>query len=158
MKIKRDMFLSLIDATPAAAPTWEMLGVSMEELSIEMNPNVVKFTNVLGETVVEVDRYEKSATIEPYKALKGTALFEFLKDIVENEKTHSDLETEVVNVNLFDEPAGGAYPAIREKVVIAVTSYGGSNEALQIPFEVHFTGIRTKGTYNRTTKEFTASV
>ena len=56
---------------------------------------------------------------------------------------------------MWDEAEGGAYPAIKEEAYIEVTSYGGDTTGYQIPFTLHFTGVRTKGTFNVSTKTFT---
>ena len=52
----------------------------------------------------------------------------------------------------------GAFPATREKAVIEVSSYGGDNTGYQIPFNIHYTGEKENGTFNPTTKAFTAAV
>jgi len=36
-----------------------------------------------------------------------------------------------------------------------VTSYGGDTQGYQIPFTVHYTGIKQTGTFDLTTKAFT---
>ena len=38
---------------------------------------------------------------------------------------------------------------------LAVSSYGGDTTGYQIPFNVHYTGVKTKGTFNPATKAFT---
>ena len=121
-----------------------------------MGANVVKTSNILGESSISIDRYEKTASVEPYKADSGTALFTFLKTIIDDEKTLDDLRTDVVHVDVFGTATSGAYPAYKEIAVVEVSSYGGNTEGFQIPFSLHFTGSRTKGKFNPTTKTFTA--
>ena len=58
----------------------------------------------------------------------------------------------------FGSASTGAYPATKEDVFIEIVSEGGDTTGYQIPFNIHFTGNRTKGTFNPTTKEFTAEV
>ena len=43
----------------------------------------------------------------------------------------------------------------REDVVIIPQSIGGDTAGIQIPFEVHYNGNRTKGTFDLKTKTFT---
>ena len=38
---------------------------------------------------------------------------------------------------------------------LAVSSYGGDTTGYQIPFNVHYTGVKTKGTFDPATKKFT---
>jgi hypothetical protein len=155
-KIKRELFKSFINCTPASTSSYEVLGEDLEEFNVEMGANVVKTSNILGENSISIDKYEKTASVEPYKADSGTDLFTFLKAIVDEEKTLDDLKTDVVHVDIFGTAVSGAYPAYKEAVVVEVSSYGGNTEGFQIPFNLHFTGSRTKGKFNPTTKTFTA--
>ena len=59
-------------------------------------------------------------------------------------------------VKLWEAAEGDAYPATREEVYIEVTSYGGDTTGYQIPFTLHYTGNKVKGTFDVTTKTFTA--
>ena len=38
---------------------------------------------------------------------------------------------------------------------LAVSSYGGDTTGYQIPFNVHYTGVKTKGTFDPASKKFT---
>ena len=40
---------------------------------------------------------------------------------------------------------------------VCIVSYGGDTTGYQIPFNVHYTGVKTKGTFNISTKTFTAA-
>lgn len=158
MKIKREKFQTFINCTPDKdTPTYEVLGEDLEDLSINMGANVVKKNNILGKSSVNIDSYDKNASVSPYIADKGTPLFTYLKGIIDDEKVMDDLRTDVVNVDIFGAESGTSYPAIKEEVVIEVVSHGGNTEGYQIPFNIHFTGVRTKGTFNPTTKAFSAS-
>ena len=46
--------------------------------------------------------------------------------------------------------------AYKEDGIIEVVSYGGDTTGYQIPFNVHSTGNRVKGTFDLATKTFTA--
>jgi len=61
----------------------------------------------------------------------------------------------VVEVKLWD-GEGSAFPAVKEEAYIEITSYGGDTTGYQIPFTVHYTGIKEKGTFDVNAKEFTA--
>ena len=43
-----------------------------------------------------------------------------------------------------------------EEAYIEVTSYGGDTTGYQIPFTLHFTGNKVKGSFDVATKQFTA--
>lgn len=142
-------------APGAAAAAYSRLGADLEEYKEERNANVEKKRNILGQNRVSVTSYEKSAGIDPYYAVVGDPLFERLQAIVDNDLVLDDCNTDVVTVKLWENPTAGAYPAIREKGVIEVSSSGGDNTGYQIPFNVHLTGEKTAGSFNPETKTFT---
>lgn len=155
-KIERKLFATYIEAQ-VTTPTYVLLGTDLEELNIEMNANVVRTANILGQSSISIDKYEKQASVEPFKADSGDDLYKWLKEIIDGDLTLSELETNIVNVDLFGTAAEGAYPAIKETCIVEITSYGGNTEGFQIPFNIHLTGVKTKGTFNPTTKAFTAT-
>jgi hypothetical protein len=161
-KIERKFLAHYIDvAIPgsdgSSTPSYVRLGEDLEEYSVEMSAQVDKKKNILGETSVVISSYEKQGTVEPYYANSGDALFERLQDIVENQKVLDDCKSTVVDVYLWEEPTNETvFPATRWDVVIEVTSYGGDNTGVQIPFNIHYTGRSTKGYFDISTKTFTA--
>jgi len=155
-KIKRELFKTFINCTPDSTATYEVLGTDLEELKVDMGADVSKKKNILGENSINLKGYEKSTSIDPYIADSGTSLFAYLKGIIDEEKVFDDVKTDVVHVDLFGTETSGAWPAYKEIAVVEVTSYGGDTEGFQIPFNLHLTGSRTKGTFNPTTKAFVA--
>ena len=113
--------------------------------------------NILGETSILISSYEKTAAVEPYYAEKESGLFARLQAIIDGSLVLDDLKTDVVEVKLWEEETSGAYPAIREEAYIEVTSYGGDTTGYQIPFTLHYTGVKTRGTFHPGTKTFTAN-
>ena len=65
------------------------------------------------------------------------------------------LRTDVVEVKLWEEGEDG-FPAYKEEVIIEVVSYGGDTTGYQIPFKLHYTGNRVKGSFDVDSKTFTA--
>ena len=62
-----------------------------------------------------------------------------------------------MEVKLWGEASTGAYPAVKEECYIEIVSYGGDTTGYQIPFNVHYTGVKTAGTFNPNTRTFTAA-
>ena len=157
-KIERKYLAHFINvAKDAEAATYERLGSDLEEFSPEMSAQVETKKNILGESSILISGYEKTASVEPFYAQKGSALFERLQEIIDNDLVLDELKADVVDVKLWDANEGGAYPAVKETVYIEVTSYGGDTTGYQIPFTLHYTGEKTKGTFNVSTKTFTAA-
>jgi hypothetical protein len=155
-KIKRRFMAHFINTAASGTAAYERLGKDLEEYNVEMNANVETKNNILGETSVILDSYQPQASVEPYYAEVGSSLFERLQAIIDERQTLDDLKTDIIEVHLWETATEGAYEAYKEEAIIEVSSYGGDTTGYQIPFNVHYTGVRTKGTFNPETKAFTA--
>lgn len=160
-KIERKYMAHFINTTAPSetdqAAVYERLGKDLEEYSPEMSAEVETKKNINGETSVNISGYEKTGSVEPYYAEKGSSLFSRLQAIIDDNLVLDDLKTDVVEVKLWEAESSGDYPAIREEAYIEVTSYGGDTTGYQIPFTLHYTGVKTKGTFNPSTKTFTTT-
>ena len=155
-KIERKYLAHFINASvDAENAACERLGKDLEEFSPEMSAQVDTKKNILGESSILISSYEKTAAVEPYYAENGSKLFERLQGIIDDSLVLDALKADVVEVKLWNETDAGVYPAIREEVYIEVTSYGGDTTGYQIPFTLHYTGNKVKGTFNVSTKTFT---
>ena len=156
-KIERKYMAHYINAAKDGEAAYERLGQDLEEFSPEMSAQVETKKNILGESSILISGYEKTAAVEPFYAQKGSALFERLQAIIDGDLVLDELKADVVDVKLWDEQSAGAYPAVKETVYIEVTSYGGDTTGYQIPFTIHYTGEKVHGTFNVSTKTFTAA-
>jgi len=159
--IKREEFMTLMDVSAdGTTPEWELIGDKVEEMSLEMNPNVETTTDITGNTSTTLDKYEVQTSVSPMRAKKDSKTFVVLYEIVKNEKTLSDVERNFLCVNVFDktgESSTVTYAAWTQKGVIAVQSYGGGTSGLDIPFNIHWIGKKIYGTFAPGTKTFTAA-
>lgn len=161
-KIERKYLAHFINTTapaePAAEAVFERLGKHLTEYSPELSAEVETNENILGEVTVSVHGYKKTGSVEPFYAEKGSALFARLQTIIDDNLILDDLKTEVVEVKLWEgDKDATSFPAIKEEAYIEVSSYGGDNTGYQIPFTLHYTGAKTKGTFDVKTKTFTAT-
>lgn len=157
-KIKRQFMAHYINtAEPGDTAVYQRLGKNLEEFNVEMNANVDVKNNILGETSVILDSYQAQASVEPYYAEVGTPLFERLQGIIDERQTLDELKSDALEVHTWEAPTTGKYVAYREDVIIEISSYGGNTTGYQIPFKLHHTGNRTKGTFDPATKIFTAA-
>lgn len=155
-KIERKYLAHYINTATKGEPVYERLGKDLEEFSPELSAQVDTKKNILGETSILISSYEKTASVEPFYAETGNALFDRLQAIIDDQMVLDDLKSDVVEVKLWEQGEGeNTYPATREEVFIEVSSYGGDTTGYQIPFSVHYTGNKEKGTFNVTTKTFT---
>ena len=133
MKIERKYMAHFLNAAfGSGTASYCRLGNDLEEYSPELSANVEKKNNILGQTSVTIDSYQKQGEVAPYYAEKNDPLFEKLQAIIDGDLT-------------------------LEECYIEIVSYGGDTTGYQIPFNVHYTGVKTKGTFNISTKTFTAA-
>ena len=157
-KIERKYMAHFLNgAKPGEEAVYERLGQDLEEFAPELSAQVETKKNILGENSVVISGYEKTAAVEPYYAQSGSALFTRLQEIIDGDLVLDDLKADVVDVKLWDESESGAYPAVKETVYLEITSYGGDTTGYQIPLTLHYTGEKVKGTFNLSTKTFTAA-
>ncbi len=156
-KIERKFLAHFINATKGEeTPAYERLGKDLEEFSPELSAQVESKKNILGQTSVTVSGYEKTASVEPYYAETGSALFARLQEIIDKGLVLEDVKTDVVEVKLWEQGEDGSFPAIRETAYIGITSYGGDTNGYRIVFTLHFTGEKTEGKFNPETRAFVA--
>lgn len=157
MKIERKYLAHYINAAEPGGGTaeYERLGKDLEEYSPELSAEVETKKNILGETSVMISSYEKTGEVEPYYAEKESKLFARLQKIIDEGQVLDALKTDVVDVHLWEQEQTGAWPAVKEEAYIEVTGYGGDATGYQIPFTLHYTGVKTKGTFKVDTKTFT---
>lgn len=155
-KIERKFMAHFINAGTEEVPAYERLGKDLEEFSPEMAAQVETKKNILGETSIIISGYEKTAAAEPFYAEAGSELFQKLQQIIDGNLVLDDLKTDVVEVKLWEAEQEGVYPAVKEQAYIEVNSYGGDTTGYQIPFTVHFTGNKVKGSFDVAARSFTA--
>ena len=144
-RIKREEFKLFADVGASDSPEWELQGGRIEDMSLEMNPNVETVTDVTGVTETTLDKYEKQTSVSPYYAKRDSKMAAWLYNVVRDEKTLSDVEKTFCVVNIFA-GSDGAYDAWTQKGVVAVQSFGGDTKGLQIPYNIHWTGEKVFGT------------
>lgn len=154
-KIERKYLAHFIDAAAEGESVYEQLGKDLEEFSPELSAQVETKKNILGNTSILISSYEKTASVEPYYAEKDSALFARLQSIIDDQLVLDDVKTHVVEVKLWEEQTDGVYPATREEAYVEINSYGGDTTGYQIPFTLHFTGKKVKGTFDVATRVFT---
>ena len=155
-KIERKYLAHYINTAEGEQAVYERMGKDLEEFSPELSAQVDTKKNILGESSVVISGYEKTGSVEPYYAEEGSGLFARLQGIIDDALVLDRLKTDVVEVKLWESVEGGAYPAVKETAYIEVNSYGGDTTGYQIPFTLHYTGEKVKGTFDVATKTFTA--
>ena len=85
MKIERRYMAHYLNAGFGGAENYCRLGADLEEYSPELTANVEKKSNILGQTSVTIDGYQKQGEVSPYYAEAGDPLFEKLQEIIDGD-------------------------------------------------------------------------
>lgn len=150
-KLKRSALLHFLQNPSAAGnPTTDayLIGKDVEDLSVELNPDMEQIKNILDETSTNDKGYEPSISVETYYANPEDGwIYEWLKNIAMNRLTGEDCMTKYVEVIVDKTPdeAKGMYDAWQEDVIVKPQSYGGSQGGITIPFNIAFCGNRVSG-------------
>lgn len=162
--VERKYLAHYIDAafdTTYAASEYVRLGKDLEEYGEDLNPDVAITKNILGEQSVKVNGYEVQADVDPfYYEGNDDALSEKIMEIANNRSTGDKCKTSCVDVLLKPGETEDAAPAVvwayREDCYVVPNSVGGDTSGIQTPFTVYKAGNRVKGTFDLSTKKFTA--
>ena len=78
MKLNREALMQYLDTSfklQSGSATWEIIGDDIEEMSVEMNPDVETLKNILGQTKTKDNGYEPTMDADPfYEIGKSTRL------------------------------------------------------------------------------------
>ena len=136
MKIERKYMAHYLNATFAAddgTASYVRLGKDLEEYSPELSANVEKKTNILGNTTVTIDSYQKQGEVSPYYAEKGDPLFEKLQTIIDGDLVLDDLKTDIVEVKLWGEASAGATPPSKRSATSKCPATAATPPATRFP-------------------------
>lgn len=160
MSQKRSELAHFLDTTPKTeTPTYARIGDGVSDLSIEYNAQTVTNQYISEDSATtDVTGYQPSSSVTQY-ANKGDAVYDYVNELRRSRAIGSDCITSLVNVDVYDEKAENSYWAEKQTVAISIDSYGGSAEdPLTIGYTISYRGDPEGGTFNPTTKTFTAGV
>ena len=148
-RLKRSALIHFLQtaflATILTPQSWYKVGKDVQDLSINLNPDIEQFKNILDESRANDNGYQPDADVDTYFADPSDgAWYERVKDIAMNRKTGDDCMTVLLEV-LVDKTSG-PYDAWAETVMIKPQSYGGAPGGVRIPYKILYCGGRKKGT------------
>ena len=124
-KIKRSLFKSFLNTNTVLSPTWSLISAGVPSGTVNMNPNILTETYIGDDNAtITVESYAPTFPIEA-TAVNGDAVWEWVEANRVARAVLSDVETEMVNVWLYETPALGIYYAEKVNVSVQVDSFGG---------------------------------
>lgn len=163
-KSDRKCYALYVDAAFSAdysATEYKIIGHDLESLSVELNPTVETFRNILGQNGVRHEGYEPNIDVDTFYHRAKETLEAKVLELAMARKSGDACKTSCVEVVYAMAEDGTSEPevihAYREDILLVPTSYGGDTTGLQTPFQINFSGNRVKGTFDRNTSKFTES-
>ncbi len=136
--------------------TLELIGKGIEEASINPSASVETVKDITGNTETTLDSYEKTTDLDPIYVEGGNKFSEFLDNLEETNATLDDAKAKFVWVKMYKTTEESKYVAWEQEAVVELTSFGGGTKGVNAPCTLHWTGERTMGTFDPSTKRFTA--
>lgn len=134
------------------------LGKDLDDLSIDLNPNVEQKKNVLGETITEHNGYTPSMANE-YIARKEDAIYkhiQYIADHLAEDDEHISATMIVATLDIEVKDTGestGTGSGYKVPVKVVVDSDGGGTSGYALPFTIYEDGARVEGTVTVTNKK-----
>lgn len=157
MAEKRSAFKMFMNTTPEDTATYNIIGPGVTDLTISYNPQTSTEQYIHEDVATtELTGYQPNAPVTA-QVVKDDPAFEFINKIRTGLLIGSDAHTDVVLVDIFGKQTGGAYSATKQPVSIQIDSYGGAaSDPLSIGYTINWRGSGEQGTFNPTTRVFTA--
>ena len=140
---------------------WQVIGVGVEDSSIEFNPDTETVTDILGITETTVNKFETSQSLEPMTIRGGSALAVKLYNQVKYNRLSEFPMYEVMQIHAYARRGEGttqspyAYEAeVHKNCTLIPQSIGGSSY-VDMPIDINYSNDKIHGTVNAYTKDAT---
>lgn len=150
-KLNREAMATYLDSAfntkvaEVAKATFEIIGDDIEEMSVELNPDVEQNKNILGQTKTKDNGYEPSMDADPFYADPDKDLYKKIRDIALGRLKGDSCKTLMLEV-IVEDTAATTHTAYVREVLVKPQSYGGDTGGLNFPFNVMEDGASVKGT------------
>ncbi len=144
-KVTRDQIASYLNVKPSEEKEeWAIIGVGITDYGQSYNPQV--------ETEKWIIHKNATSTLESYqiqgdvsqKCYFGDEVYDFVNDLRRNAKVGSKVNTQVLDIDLYDETES-KYKATKYDCAVVVTSYAtGENPVIE--YSIYYNGDPVVGT------------
>ena len=137
-KLRTSQYLRFIDTTPSAsAPTWKIVGIGIEEMSTDFNPQVDTIKWIIEDSARNDHTSNQKQSSVTQKAYKNDPCFEF----VNAGRDKLNYVTHILEVDTWS-GSEGSYAGKMSDGLITVTSYDGD----EVEYDLYFNGDPKDGT------------
>lgn len=157
-QLKRKDFAHYFDTSNAGSgsPTWKLEGIGVEALSLQYNPQIDTFKQIIDEVSSSTfDNYQIQSSVSGKRIDKTDEIWKWLNTA---RKSATAIETKMLEIDMSSGTGSGSmsYDAIQYEVLVVINEFLG--ESATISYDVYVRGTPTTGkaTISAGTPTFTA--
>lgn len=136
-KIKRSQYLKFLDTTPSSTATYKVIGIGINEASMEYSPQVETEQWIIEDTARNDHTGNQKQISITQRCYKNDPEFEFIN----SGRDKLNYVSHILEVDTWGGTAG-SYPAKLSDCLITVTSYSGE----EIEYTIYINGDPKEGT------------
>ena len=130
------------------APEWQIVGVGVEESSIEYNPDTETVTDILGVVETKVNKLETSQSLDPMTVRGGSKLALKLYNQVKYNRLSEFSMYEVMQIHAYVGGEGKYEAEVHTGCSLIPQSVGGSSY-IDMPVEINYSNKKVHGTVDK---------
>lgn len=131
----------------SGTPEWQVVGVGVEDSSIEFNPDTETITDILGITETTVNKLETAQTLDPMTVRGGSKLAIQLYNQVKYGRLSEFSMYEVMIISAFVGETGAYEAEVHKGCTLTPQSMGGDSY-VDMPIDINFSNDKIHGTVN----------
>ena len=131
----------------SGTPEWQIVGVGVEDSSIEFNPDTETITDILGITETTVNKLETAQTLDPMTVRGGSKLAVQLYNQVKYGRLSEFSMYEVMIISAFAGTEGAYEAEVHKGCTLTPQSMGG-DAYVDMPIDINFSNDKIHGTVN----------
>lgn len=129
-------------------PEWQIVGVGVEESSIEYNPETETVTDILGITETTVQKFETSQDLDPMTVRGGSKLAVKLYNQVKYNRLSEFAMYEVMQIHAYVGTEGAYEAEVHKGCTLTPQSIGGSSN-VDMPISINYSNDKIHGTVDK---------
>lgn len=126
-------------------PEWQIIGVGVEDSSIEYNPDTETVTDILGITETTVNKFETAQSLEPMTVRGGSKLAIKLYNQVKYNRLSQFSMYEVMQIHAYVGTEGAYEAEVHKNCTLTPQSLGGSGY-VDMPIDINYSNDKVHGT------------
>lgn len=136
-KILRSRYQKFLDITPSSTATYKIIGIGINEASVEYNPQVDTEKWIIEDTARSDHSSNQKQLSVTQKCYKNDPEFEFINSC----RDKLNCTSHILEIDTWEKDANDKYPAKQSDCLITVTSYSGE----EIEYTIYFNGDPVEG-------------